>query len=150
MKRAIRGHFLWFHMNLVWIIGTWNNDDGSESITRKNKFASFQTLWRLFGATQFVKCRRLFLSLNSEGLYPCSNREEKNCRSMSTSSIKRRIGRFHAVVLVICGFILCSVFRQILLRKIVNVLCSASFTKGYKFSFRGLGAWQSRLSVIPF
>ena len=31
-------------------------------------------------------------------LYPCSNRERKICRSMSTSSIKRRIGRFHVVV----------------------------------------------------
>ena len=31
-------------------------------------------------------------------VYPCSNREREICRRMSTSSIKRRIGRFHVVV----------------------------------------------------
>ena len=31
-------------------------------------------------------------------LYPCSNKERKICRSMSTSSTKRPIGRFHVVV----------------------------------------------------
>ena len=30
----------------------------------KNEFASFQTLSRLFGTVQFVKCRRLFQELN--------------------------------------------------------------------------------------
>ena len=34
-----------------------------------------------------------------KGFYPCSNREGKICRSMSTPSTKRRIGRFHVVVL---------------------------------------------------
>ena len=63
-----------------------------------NEFASFQTLLRLFGTVQFLKCRRLFLELNSLGLYSCSNRKGKFFRSMSTSSIKRRIGRFHVVV----------------------------------------------------
>ena len=38
------------------------------------------------------------LELNSKGLYPCSNREGKICRSMFTSSINHRIGRFHVVV----------------------------------------------------
>ena len=33
-----------------------------------------------------------------EGLYPCSNREGKICRSMTTSSIEHRIGWFHVVV----------------------------------------------------
>ena len=31
----------------------------------ENEFASFQTLSRIFGTAQFVKCRRLFLELNS-------------------------------------------------------------------------------------
>ena len=64
----------------------------------KNEFASFQTLSRLFGTAQFVKCRGLFLEFNSYGLYPCSNRERNICRRMSTSSIKRRFGTFHFVV----------------------------------------------------
>ena len=41
-------------------IGTLSNDDDE-----KNEFASFQTLSRLFARAQFVKCRRLFLGLNS-------------------------------------------------------------------------------------
>ena len=40
------------------------HDDGSEKITKKNEFASFQTLLHLFGTAQFVKCRRLFLELD--------------------------------------------------------------------------------------
>ena len=51
-----------------------------------------------FGTAQLVKCRRLLLELNSQGLYPCSNRERKICRRMTTSSIKRHIGTFHVVV----------------------------------------------------
>ena len=31
-------------------------------------------------------------------LYPCSNKERKICRRMSTSTTKRPIGRFHVVV----------------------------------------------------
>ena len=42
-----------------------DDDDGSENITKKNEFASFQTLSRLFGTAQFVKCGRLFQELNS-------------------------------------------------------------------------------------
>ena len=41
------------------------DDDSIENITKKSEFASFQTLSRLFGTSQFVKCRRLFLELNS-------------------------------------------------------------------------------------
>ena len=52
----------------------------------------------LFWTAQFVKYRRIFLELNSQGLYPCSNSEGENCRSMSTSSINRRIESFHVVV----------------------------------------------------
>ena len=33
-------------------------------------------------------------------LYPCSNRERTICRRISTSSTKRRIGRFHVVVVL--------------------------------------------------
>ena len=42
-----------------------NDDGGSENITKKNEFASFQTLSLLFGTNQFVKFKRLFLELNS-------------------------------------------------------------------------------------
>ena len=85
---------------VVLTTGTLSNDDdyGSKNITRKMDFVPFQTLSRLFGIAQFVKCRRLFLELNSEGLYPRSNREEKNCRCMSTSSTERCIGTFHVEV----------------------------------------------------
>ena len=31
----------------------------------KNEFASFQAISSLFGAAQFIKCRQLFLELNS-------------------------------------------------------------------------------------
>ena len=41
---------------------------------QKNKFASFQTLSRLFEPAQFVKCRRFRLELNS---VPVSKRERK-------------------------------------------------------------------------
>ena len=81
----------------VKVSGTLSNDDDGCEIITKNEFASFQTLLRLFGTAQFLKCRRLFLELNSLGLYSCSNREGTFCRCMSTSSIKRRIGRFHVV-----------------------------------------------------
>ena len=77
---------------------SYNDDDGSENITEKWKCAFSQTLSRLFRTAQFVRCSQSFLVLNSYGLYPCSNRERKICRRMSTSSTKRRIGRFHLVV----------------------------------------------------
>ena len=58
-----------------------DNDDGGENITKKRNFAPFQTsenfIASRFGTARFVKCRRLFLELNSQGLYPCSNREGK-------------------------------------------------------------------------
>ena len=41
-----------------------DDDDGSEKVAKKNYFAFFQTLSRLFGPTQYVKCRRRFLELN--------------------------------------------------------------------------------------
>ena len=49
------------------------------------------------------KMRMCFLSnfmasISNRSIRQCSNRERKTCRRMSTSSTKRRIGRFHFVV----------------------------------------------------
>ena len=63
----------------------------------KIEIASSQTLLRLFGPAQCVKCERFFLELNSEELYPGSKREREIRRGMFTSSTKRRIRRFHVV-----------------------------------------------------
>ena len=60
-------------------------------------FRSFK-LNRVFGPAQYVKCRRLFLELNSKGFYSGSKRGRKFRRRMSTSSIKHQIRRFHVVV----------------------------------------------------
>ena len=67
---------------LVCLLGALRNDDydGSENITKKRNLHPFKlqrTLLSLFGIARFVKCRRLFLELNSQGLYPCSNRKGK-------------------------------------------------------------------------
>ena len=51
-----------------------DDDDGSENVAKKNKFASFQTLPRLFEPAQFVKCRRYLLELNS---FAVSKRDSK-------------------------------------------------------------------------
>ena len=82
------------------MVGPLSNDgeDGSENDAKKNEFASFQTLSRLFGPTQFVKCGQFLLDLNSSGLYATSKRERKIRPRMFTSSIKRRIRRFYVVV----------------------------------------------------
>ena len=42
-----------------------DDDDGSENVAKKNEFEFFQTKSRLFGPAKNVKCRRLFLVLNS-------------------------------------------------------------------------------------
>ena len=55
-------------------------------------------LSRLFGAAEFVKCRWLLLELNSYGLYSGSERKRRIRRRMFTFSIKRRIRRFHFIV----------------------------------------------------
>ena len=65
---------------------------------KKNEFAFFQSYSHLFGSAQYVKCRRLFLELNSWGFYTGSKRWREIRRSMSMSSIKRQIRRFHVVV----------------------------------------------------
>ena len=73
-------------------------------ISQKNEFVSSQTLSHLFGTAQFVKCRQLFLALNSQkfGLYPCSNTHRKSVHSMSVSSIKSCIRRLHVIVVCEC------------------------------------------------
>ena len=53
----------------------------------------------LFGPAQFVKCKRFLLELNSNGLYPASERGRKIRRHRFTSSIKRHIRWFHVVVM---------------------------------------------------
>ena len=52
----------------------------------------------LFGPAQYVKCRRLFLELNSQGFYSGWKRGREIRRHISTSSIKRQIRRFYVVV----------------------------------------------------
>ena len=71
-----------------------NDDEGSENVAKKNEFAFFQTLSRIFGFAQFVKWRRCFLELNSHGFYPGSQREREIPRVMFTSCIKRHVGEF--------------------------------------------------------
>ena len=75
-----------------------DDDEGSENVAKKNEFAFFQTLSRIFGFAQFVKWRRFFLELNSHGFYPGSQREREIPRVMFTSCIKRHVGEFHVVV----------------------------------------------------
>ena len=43
----------------------------------KSEFAPIQTLSRLFHLVYFVKCRQMFLELNSKGLYQSSGKEKK-------------------------------------------------------------------------
>ena len=57
-----------------------------------------QTLSRLFGPTQYFKCRRRFEELNCSGFYSSSKRGRKIRRRMSTYSIKRQIKRFRVAV----------------------------------------------------
>ena len=42
-----------------------DDDDGIENVGKKNDFAFFQTWSCLVRPAQYVKCRRLFLKLNS-------------------------------------------------------------------------------------
>ena len=64
----------------------------------KSIFTFFQSLWRLFLHTYYVKCRQTLLNLNSKGPYPSSGREIKFLRCLFTFSIKRKIWHFHVVV----------------------------------------------------
>ena len=47
----------------------------------KNEFALFQSSSLLFHLPQFVKCWRIFLELNSKGLYPSSEKEKRKSLS---------------------------------------------------------------------
>ena len=57
----------------------------------KSEFASFQTLSRPFGPAQYVKCRRLFLELNSQGFYSGSKRGRKIRRCGRRRILQREI-----------------------------------------------------------
>ena len=61
----------------------------------KSEFSFFQSLSQLFLPSHFVKWRRTLLELNS----PSTERETEFRRRLFTSSIKRGIRHFHAVVL---------------------------------------------------
>ena len=73
--------------------------DGSETFTFKmNSPAIFQTLSRLFQFPENVKCRRISLELISWGPHSSFGRERKiRCRLL-TSSTKREIRDYHAVL----------------------------------------------------
>ena len=78
------------------IIGTLSNDDddGSENITKKMSLGPFK-LYRVYlEPLNSLIVAGFSWSWIVKGFIQSSNREGKICRSMSTSSIKRRIGRF--------------------------------------------------------
>ena len=80
-------------------IGTLRSNDMTETRTSRKKYIYFfQSLWRLFLHTYYVKCRQTLLNLNSKGPYPSSEREIKFLRCLFTFSIKREIWHFHVVV----------------------------------------------------
>ena len=63
----------------------------------KSEFAFLQSSSRLLQITNFVKCRRTLLKLNSYQRYLSSERERKfRCR-LCTSSVHRGIRHFHVV-----------------------------------------------------
>ena len=65
----------------------------------KSELAFFQSLSWLFQLTYFAKCKRTLLELNSQQPYPSSESERKFGHRSFTSSTKREIRYFHAVVL---------------------------------------------------
>ena len=75
-----------------------DDDEGSENVAKKMNLRSFKLLSRIFGFAQFVKWGRCLLELNSQGIYPGSQREREIPRVMFTSCIKRHIAEFHVVV----------------------------------------------------
>ena len=60
-------------------------------------FALLQTKG-IFHLVQFVKCWRIFLELNSKGLYQSSEKEKEGHCIVFTSSTKSEIRQFHVVV----------------------------------------------------
>ena len=64
----------------------------------KSELALFQTSSLLFQLFLLIKCWRFFQDLNSKGLYLNSQKEKDNRFLVITSSVKREIRHFHAVV----------------------------------------------------
>ena len=64
----------------------------------RSEFAPLQTLSSLFRLVQFVKCWRIFLELNSKGLYRRS-RKEKESRCLVFTSCQREIRHLHVIVM---------------------------------------------------
>ena len=64
----------------------------------KSEFPPLQTLSGLFRLVQFVKYWRIFLELNSKGLYRRS-RKEKESRCLVFTSCQREIRHFHVIVM---------------------------------------------------
>ena len=61
-------------------------------------FDFFQSSLRLLQVTNFFKCRRTILKLNSQEPYPSAEREWKFRRRLCTSSAQREIRHFQDVV----------------------------------------------------
>ena len=64
----------------------------------KSEFMLLQTLLRLFHFVQFHKLWRIFLEINSKGLYQSSGKGKENRCLMFTSHTKRETRPFHVVV----------------------------------------------------
>ena len=75
-----------------------SNDATANKNVSKNEFALFHSLSQFSLPTYFVKCRRTFLELNSQGPYPSSKRDIKVRCCLFMSAIKQEIRHFHVVV----------------------------------------------------
>ena len=64
----------------------------------KSESVLLQTLPRLFHFVQFDKFWRIFLEINSKGLYQSSGKGEENRSLVFTSHTKREVRPFHVVV----------------------------------------------------
>ena len=83
------------------MLGSLGNHDGDgyENVTAEiSVLALFQTSSRLFRLVQFVECRRIFLELNSKGLYQSSGEEKEGRCLVFTCSTKREISQFQVVI----------------------------------------------------
>ena len=79
------------------IIGTGSNDDDDGSkkkITKKESLCPFKLYRVYFELLDSLNVADFSWSWIFKSFIQCSNREGKICRSMSTSPIKRRTGRF--------------------------------------------------------
>lgn len=71
---------------VITVLESLSNNNGVSG--SENDFSPFQTLSRLFQFSQFVKCWRIFLELNSEGLFR-KRKKERNLSLECAFSIKR-------------------------------------------------------------